>query len=146
MISVLWFHVAVFTHELANRLRGFSPPSCALEIIFHMLDTETTWVVSFFIPDDHKHAFSHMAMESRRGLNSCPLQQSSCSVMAAMFWKAPAEKWTCCLILLFLSGIVRSGWLRSLLSKSEENVCVCVGRILPDNRHVHIWNRMTHFL
>lgn len=39
--------------------------------------------------ENHKHGFCYMAVESQRGLLSCPLQQSSCSVTAAMFLEGP---------------------------------------------------------
>lgn len=42
--------------------------------------------------ENHKHGFCYMAVESQRGLLSCPLQQSSCSVTAAMFLEGP--QWT----------------------------------------------------
>lgn len=39
--------------------------------------------------ENHKHGFCYMAVESQRGLLSGPLQQSSCSVTAAMFLEGP---------------------------------------------------------
>lgn len=64
-----------------------------------------------------------MAVEFERGLISCPLQQSCCSAMVAMFEKSTADKWTSCLILLFLCSIARSSWRWCPLQRS---LCVCV--------------------
>lgn len=43
----------------------------------------------FWYYENHKHGFCYTAVESQRGLLSCPLQQSSCSVTAAMFLEGP---------------------------------------------------------
>lgn len=125
MSSLGWFNLAVFANRSENRLRGF-PSTLMHELNFSLL---LIWIaLSSFVSQHHERALSHTSVESQRGLISCPLQQSSCSVMAAMFLKASAEKWTCCLILLFLCAIVRSGWLRSLFSQTEEHVYVFVSR------------------
>lgn len=63
-----------------------------------------------------------MAVEFERGLISCPLQQSCCSAVVAMFEKSTADKWTSCLILLFLCSIAKSGWRWCPLQRS---LCVC---------------------
>lgn len=132
MSSPVRFYIAVFANRLENRLRGFPPRwSMSWFLSPHFSDLKRPLIFQH-----HGHDFSHMAVESQRGLTSCPPQQSSRSAMAAMFLKASAEKWTCCLILLFLRAIERSGWLRSVFSQSKEHVCacacVCPRRVLPD--------------
>lgn len=68
-----------------------------------------------------------MSLESGRGLISCSLKQRSRSAETAMFLEPSGEKWSCCVILLFLVAIVRASLIWSALSTgmcAQGHVCV----------------------
>lgn len=97
--------------------------------------------------DDHKHAFSHMAVESQRGLISCPSSTKILQCTGGHVSEGRSRQMN----LLFDTPLPLHYceiWL-ALVSQSEEHVCagvcvcVCLGCILLGN---HIWNRMNHCL
>lgn len=79
-----------------------------------------------------------MSLESVWGLISCSLKQRSRSVEMAMLLEPSAEKWTGCVILLFLVAIVRASLIWSVLSASmcAQGQCVYQGCVLQHSRHM----------
>lgn len=113
-----WRFSQLCANRLENKIRKF--PSCWSTKLF---SPSLIWK-SYFIFQSLCDFLCHVS-GILMGADPCPPWQRSCSVLAAMFLKASAEKWTSCLILLFLCPIVRSYWLWSTLCLlSQRNMCV----------------------